>query len=211
VVQKSVLIADDDQFIQDLLGFIVEDQGHRHLQCKTGWDVITLIEHEKIDLLILDVLLPQMSGIEVVKKLKQKNLMQRVPILLITGVYSPDQLKKSLGDDWTRLKTLYKPLSLSDFQKTLSQYLIPHNEVNYVFPHCVSHKPGFQKRIMLSDSRNFNNETDQSVKWFIPKNGSFSECVVGNGHLILKRKIGMEVSLSTILRLLILFLITPMI
>ncbi len=175
-MEKSVLIADDDPFIQELLGFVVEDQGYRHIICKTGRDVVRTLQSQPVDLLVLDVLLPQMSGIDVLKQLKRKKLLERTPAVLITGVYSPVELKQRLGKELSTMKTLYKPLSLNDFQELLSNYLGSSHQVKYIFPHCIEKKPGFEKRVK-KDKFETNSDSDGKIPliWFIPKSGRFAD------------------------------------
>ena len=71
-MQHRILIAEDDTDISRLLSRILEAQGYQTLQAFSGTEALSLIEHEEPDLLLLDLMLPGLSGEELLCKLREE-------------------------------------------------------------------------------------------------------------------------------------------
>jgi DNA-binding response OmpR family regulator len=82
---KKILVVDDDKYNVDLLVFELTDAGYNIVTADNGRKAIELVEKEKPDLILLDVMMPEMSGIEVTKKLKQDDRFKNIPIILLTA------------------------------------------------------------------------------------------------------------------------------
>ena len=71
-MQHKILIAEDDTDISRLLSRILEAQGYQALQAFSGTEALSLIEREEPDLLLLDLMLPGLSGEELLRKLREE-------------------------------------------------------------------------------------------------------------------------------------------
>jgi CheY-like chemotaxis protein len=94
-----VLVADDNRQLVEMLRATLEDAGFDVVAAYSGLAAAALIEREEVDLLILDVLMPGVSGDAVADLLHE--LKPHVPVLLMTGDYS-DQFAQSAGRPWLR-------------------------------------------------------------------------------------------------------------
>ena len=65
-----ILIADDEAEIRDLLRLYLENNGYDVLEAADGLEALTILEKEHIDLAVLDIMMPRMDGLHVLKKLK---------------------------------------------------------------------------------------------------------------------------------------------
>jgi two-component system response regulator PilR (NtrC family) len=69
----SILIVDDEEVLQDVLASLVREEGHEAIVARTGEEALTLLEREEIDLVLLDLMLPGLSGMEVMKKAREQD------------------------------------------------------------------------------------------------------------------------------------------
>jgi two-component system, OmpR family, phosphate regulon response regulator PhoB len=85
VAHARVLVVDDDAGIRDLIKFRLESAGHEVLTASNGEEGLATALREHPGLVLLDVAMPKMDGIEVCKRLRADADMQLVPIVLITA------------------------------------------------------------------------------------------------------------------------------
>ena len=82
---QTILVVDDEDDILDLLQYNLEQEGYRTVSAKNGLDGIELARQEKPDLIILDVMMPGIDGIEVCRRLRQDAYLRHTPILMLTA------------------------------------------------------------------------------------------------------------------------------
>ncbi len=87
----SVLIVDDEQDIGGLLQYVFTKEGFRVLSAHDGRRALELAVKEKPDLVILDIMLPQMSGIEVLKAMRRDEATRATPVILLTAKKSEEE------------------------------------------------------------------------------------------------------------------------
>lgn len=86
---KRILVIDDDPMIRSLVQSILESEGYKIDLAEDGLQGVARIEAENrpidLDLIILDVVMPGMNGIEVLTKLKEQEHTVQIPVLMLTG------------------------------------------------------------------------------------------------------------------------------
>ncbi|WP_141267086.1 sigma-54 dependent transcriptional regulator [Thermodesulfovibrio sp. Kuro-1] len=82
-MKGKILIIDDEAGILDTVSGILEDEGYTTLTAKDAETAIEILDKEEVDLVFLDVWLPKMSGIEAIKKIKEKDF--HIPVIMISG------------------------------------------------------------------------------------------------------------------------------
>ncbi len=80
---NRVLIVDDSLLQQKVLSAIVEDEGYEALTAASGREALEMLEAQHIDCLILDLLMPQMGGMQVLETLQTRNL--QLPIIVVSA------------------------------------------------------------------------------------------------------------------------------
>ncbi len=81
----KILVADDEQEIRDLLDHFLKDKGYEVILASDGEQALQLAETENPQAIILDVRMPGLDGLEVCKRLKEKEETRFIPVIFITG------------------------------------------------------------------------------------------------------------------------------
>lgn len=79
--KKKVLVTDDADFMRMMLENILTREGHTVLQACNGEECLNILENETVDVCVLDIIMPFMDGIEVLRKIKERRPGQRVIML----------------------------------------------------------------------------------------------------------------------------------
>ncbi|MCK5533838.1 response regulator [bacterium] len=95
-MKKKILVVDDEFDIVDIVKIFLEGKGYEVVSAYNGEDALKLIQKEKPDLIILDVLMPGIDGFEVCQKLKSEKDTMFIPIIFLTA-------KDQLADKWKGL------------------------------------------------------------------------------------------------------------
>lgn len=91
----KVLVVDDEKDITALVAYHLEREGFRVLQAHDGLQALDLVKRERPNVLILDLMLPQMSGLDVCRRLRKEPDTVRLPILMLTA--KAEETDKVLG------------------------------------------------------------------------------------------------------------------
>ena len=84
-VKPTVLVAEDEGALITLLRYNLEREGYRVLEAQDGEEALLVAAEEKPDLVLLDWMLPQLSGIEVCRRLRGRQETRNVPIIMLTA------------------------------------------------------------------------------------------------------------------------------
>jgi PAS domain S-box-containing protein len=97
--QKSptVLVIDDDRAATDLVQVILENEGYRVLKAFQGKDGVEIAARERPDLIILDLIMPEVSGFNVAYQLKQIPATRSIPIIVLTSMEMDEDTQMQLG------------------------------------------------------------------------------------------------------------------
>lgn len=82
---KRLLVVEDNTFNMRLIEDILEPLQHDIIEAKNGLDAVEMLRHERPDLILLDVLLPGMNGIDVLKHIKGNPQLADIPVVVMTA------------------------------------------------------------------------------------------------------------------------------
>lgn len=105
--KKTILAVDDESSILDLLKFNLEKEGFNFISAEDGEEGINKVLNEKLDLLLLDVMIPKMDGLSVCKKIRQENI--NIPIIMLSA--RGEEIDKVLGLEIGADDYITKPFS----------------------------------------------------------------------------------------------------
>ena len=115
---STILLVDDEESIQKLLAYPLEREGYRVLQARDGEEALTRFASERVDLVVLDIMLPKLDGLEVCKRLRAES---EVPIIMLTA--RDDELDKVLGLELGADDYITKPFSIREFRSRVRALL----------------------------------------------------------------------------------------
>lgn len=117
----KILIVDDERDIVDLVAYNLEKEGHEVLKAYDGERAIQSIRSKTPDLVILDLMLPGIQGLEVCKRLRQDPSTAVIPIIMLTA--KGDEIDKVLGLEVGADDYITKPFSLKELMARVKALL----------------------------------------------------------------------------------------
>ena len=114
----TILLVDDEESVQKLLTYPLERDGYRVVQARDGDEALARFDSENVDLVVLDVMLPRLDGLEVCKRLRARS---SVPIVMLTA--RDDELDKVLGLELGADDYITKPFSIREFRSRVKALL----------------------------------------------------------------------------------------
>src|SRR3954463_5974213 len=108
---STILLVDDEDSVQKLLAYPLERDGFRVLQARDGEEALARFSEEQVDLVVLDLMLPKLDGLEVCKRLRAES---EVPIIMLTA--RDDELDKVIGLELGADDYITQPFSLRGFR-----------------------------------------------------------------------------------------------
>jgi len=118
---KTVLIVEDNELNMKLFHDLLDAHGYRTLQTRNGIDALKLAREHRPDLILMDIQLPEVSGLEVTKWLKDDEQMRDIPVIAVTAF--------AMKGDEERIREggcesyISKPISIGTFLETVRRYL----------------------------------------------------------------------------------------
>ena len=114
-----ILLVDDEQPIQTLLSFPLQRDGYEVVQASDGREALARFSEQQFDLVVLDLMLPRMDGLEVCKRLRAKG--STVPIIMLTA--KSEEIDKVLGLELGADDYITKPFSMREFRSRVKAAL----------------------------------------------------------------------------------------
>ena len=93
---KKILIIEDESALQKTLGEALSQQGYEVLSALNGEVGLKLVQSEKPDLILLDLILPKIHGFDVLKKIKDNPETKEIPVIVLTNLETIEDIKKAI-------------------------------------------------------------------------------------------------------------------
>jgi two-component system, cell cycle response regulator DivK len=120
-MSKTVMIVEDNELNMKLFHDLLEAHGYRTIGTRNGFEVLDLARKRRPDLILMDIQLPEVSGLEVTKWLKEDPELQAIPVVAVTAF--------AMRGDEERIREggceayLSKPISVPKFIETIRRFL----------------------------------------------------------------------------------------
>jgi len=93
---NKIILIEDDEVLAKVLTEEIKEAGFEVMRAETGVSGLALVQKEKPDLVLLDVVLPEKSGFTVLEELKQSPATQTIPVIMLTMLGADDDIKRGL-------------------------------------------------------------------------------------------------------------------
>jgi len=114
----TILLVDDEEAVQKLLTYPLEQEGFRVLQARDGQEALQRFDREHVDLVVLDLMLPAVDGLDVCRRLRAQST---VAIIMLTA--RDDELDKVVGLELGADDYITKPFSIREFRSRVRALL----------------------------------------------------------------------------------------
>ena len=115
----KVLVVDDDMINRKLLNVLLQKQGYDVIEAENGMEGLNIIKNEPIDMVLLDIIMPVMDGIDLLKLLKQDDAHKNIPVAILTT----DDTRKNEALNLGAAAVLIKPIKEPELLEVLSNHL----------------------------------------------------------------------------------------
>ncbi len=118
---KTVLIVEDNELNMKLFHDLLDANGYKTLQTRNGIEALKLAKAHNPDLILMDIQLPEVSGLEVTKWLKEDEELHEIPVIAVTAF--------AMKGDEERIREggceayISKPISVANFMDTIRQFI----------------------------------------------------------------------------------------
>jgi len=118
---KTVLIVEDNELNMKLFNDLLEAKGYNVIQTRSGLTALDLAKEHRPDLILMDIQLPEVSGLEVTKWIKEDETIASIPVIAVTAF--------AMKGDEERIRQggceayISKPISVATFIKTIQYYI----------------------------------------------------------------------------------------
>lgn len=118
---KTVMIVEDNELNMKLFNDLLRAKGYDTLPMRNGFEALEMLKQRQPDLIIMDVQLPEISGLEVTRRIKQDEGLKHIPVIAVTAF--------AMKGDEERIRQggcegyLSKPISVAAFIETVRSYV----------------------------------------------------------------------------------------
>jgi DNA-binding response OmpR family regulator len=116
-MQKSILLIDDSSVNNLLLQSVLEDENYRVLVAFSGKEGLDMIKTGKPDLILLDIMMPRMDGLEVLQEITSDKKSSHIPVIMLTA--KTDAADRIASLEMGAVDYLSKPVNIDDLLKKI--------------------------------------------------------------------------------------------
>ncbi|MEM1139394.1 MAG: response regulator [Pseudomonadota bacterium] len=120
-MQKTILIVEDNELNMKLFHDLLEANGYRTLQTRDGMKALEIARADRPDLILMDIQLPEVSGLEVTKWLKEDDQLSAIPVIAVTAFAMKGDEEKIMEGGCEAY--IAKPISVANFLQTVKKFL----------------------------------------------------------------------------------------
>ena len=118
---STILIVEDHEKNMKLVRDILRHQGHTTIEAVNGLDGVRLAIEHRPDLVLMDIQLPDIDGIEALRRIRDVEALDAVPVIAVSASVMPDDQQKIVASGFDAFVT--KPIDLHRFRQTVQDFI----------------------------------------------------------------------------------------
>ena len=119
--QKTVLIIEDEEDAADMFAEMMRVSGYRVLKTSSSTPALTMMTDEKPDVVILDIMMPEISGLEILRQMRRDPMLASLPVVVVSAKSLPADIK--IGMEAGASMYLTKPVGFSELKEAIERAL----------------------------------------------------------------------------------------
>lgn len=123
---KLILIVEDEADTADMFAEMIKLDGNEVIKILHSSEAIRIIEEKQPDAILLDLMMPDVSGMEVLRTIKQNPKLENIPVIVISAKAFPDDIKE--GFEAGASEYLTKPVTFQMLKATLEKHIVSSNK-----------------------------------------------------------------------------------
>ena len=123
MADKKILLVEDNEVNRRLAGFLLRSHGYQVREATSGAAAFEMVEKERPDLIVMDIQLPGMDGLEITKKLKEQPATADIPVIAVTPYAMKGDREKALAAGCAGYVT--KPIDKNTFIQEVATHVSP--------------------------------------------------------------------------------------
>jgi two-component system, cell cycle response regulator DivK len=118
---KTILVVEDNELNMKLFHDLLQAHGYNVLQTSDAMEALKLARHHKPDIILMDIQLPEISGLEIIKWIREDDELRAIPIVAVTAFAMKGDRERIVAGGFDAY--LSKPISIRNFIETVKQTL----------------------------------------------------------------------------------------
>ena len=119
--QKTVLIIEDEEDAADMFAEMMRVSGYRVLKTSSSAPALTMLTAEKPDVVILDIMMPEISGLEILRQMRRDPALVSIPVVVVSAKSMPADIK--IGMEAGASMYLTKPVGFTELKEAIERAL----------------------------------------------------------------------------------------
>ena len=116
---KRVLVVDDEHNLREMISSYLQNEGYETVEAANGDSAVQTVKNDQIDLVLLDIMMPEMDGYEVLKEIR--SIQKKLPVIMLTA--KTDEIDKIVGLEMGADDYITKPFSLRELSARIKAVL----------------------------------------------------------------------------------------
>lgn len=119
---NTVLVVDDNDMNRDVLSRRLQREGYEVSTVENGKKALEILAIEKYDIVLLDIMMPDMDGFETLKRIRGTDKLKTLPVIMLTSLNEMEDVKKCIGlgaNDY-----VLKPYNIEDLKNRIEKHLV---------------------------------------------------------------------------------------
>ena len=118
---KKILIVEDNEKNMKLVRDILRHHGHATIEASSGAEGVRLASERRPDLILMDIQLPDIDGIEALRRIRAESQLDAIPVIAVSASVMPDDQRKIVSSGFDAFVS--KPINLRQFLDTVQRFL----------------------------------------------------------------------------------------